>query len=273
MDFCHSPRPLARRSFVVTPYTVERDGEFVPTMPAECPAAGEAGDHGCCRICVQHWRLRKTGPGFPLVVAECCTHGVAFTLYPPGHVPYGRVAVAPVDSGGQLLKAPEAADETVEDGPLEAADDERGSHRASPPSWGTTLFGAARDAAGGLPWPRCKSIGAGCWRTQGRWIVLGATILGLIGTPHEGGAVANPDLLGVSELSRRDAAAAYAAAPGYRSRGRAVALPLADLERVGPLLLDWLLVAGFVVGRWGLPLRRDPHSGRLRRLVPRARDP
>jgi hypothetical protein len=272
MDSCHSPRPLARRSFVVTPYTVHGDGEFVPAMPAQCIAASEGCD-GPCRIWVRHWRPRKTGPRFPLVVAECRTHGVAFTLYPPGHVPYGRVAMAPVDPGGQLLRAPEAADDTDDDGSLDVGDDERGRHHAPPLTWGTTLFGAARDAADGLPWPRCDSIGAGCWRTQGRWIVLGATILGLIGTPHEGGAVANPDLLGVSELSRRDAAAAYAAAPGYRSRGRALALPLVDLERVGPLLLDWLLVAGFVVGRWGLPLRRDPHSGRLRRLVPRARDP
>lgn len=243
-------------------------------MPAKCIAASDGCERGPCRIWLRHWRTRKTGPEFPLVVVACRTHRVAFTLYPPGYVPYGRVAMAPVDAAGRLLEAPEAVDATLEDRALDVADDDRWRPHPPPLAWGTTLFGAARDAADGLPWPRCNSIGPGCWRTQGRWVVLGATILGLTGTlDEEGGAAANTDLLGVSELSRRDAAAAFAAAPGYQSRGRAVVLPLVDLERVGPLLLDWLLVAGFAVRRWGAPCRYDPRSGQLRRLVPRSRGP
>lgn len=274
MDSCHSARPHARRSFVVTPYVVDGGGAFVPVVPAECIAASHGGERGPCRIWLQHRRSRQTGPEFPLVVVECRTHRVAFTLYPPGHVPYGRVAMAPVDAAGRLLKAPEAVDEAVEDGTFDIADDDHGGRHPSPLAWAATLFGAARDAADGLPWPRCNSIGPGSWRTQGRWLVLGATILGLTASLGEGGsAAANTDLLGVSELSRRDAAEAFAAAPGYRARGRAVAMPLVDLERAGPLLLDWLLVAGFMARCWGAPSRYDPRSGQIRPLVPRSRSP
>jgi hypothetical protein len=100
---------------------------------------------------------------------------------------------------------------------------------------------------------------------------LGATILGLTGPAAEGSIATG--LLGVSALTQREAAAAYAAASGYRGRGQAVTRPLVELEQVGVLALDWLLGAGFVTTRWGPPRRWDSRSGRLRRLVPRARAP
>jgi hypothetical protein len=59
----------------------------------------EAGD-APCHLWVDHQRARKTGPCFQLTVVHCGLHRRAFTLYPPGHVPYGRIVVAPVSSGG-----------------------------------------------------------------------------------------------------------------------------------------------------------------------------
>jgi hypothetical protein len=137
-------------------------------------------------------------------------------------------------------------------------------------AWGSTLFRAAQDAAQGIAWPRASS-GVEGWRTQGRWIVLGATILGLTSPATEGAIAAG--LLGVSALTQRGAAAAYAAASGYRGRGQAVTQPLAELEQTGVLTLDWLLIAGFVTTCWGPPRRLDSRSGRLRRLTARARGP
>ena len=61
-------------------------------MPARClrSLAGEAGE---CRVRRAGWRERKTGPQHPLQKVRCRTHGVAFTLYPVGHIPYAREPV------------------------------------------------------------------------------------------------------------------------------------------------------------------------------------
>jgi hypothetical protein len=265
MDSCHTSRPFARRSFIVTPYSVGGDGTFGPEMPEECTQVGASGaDGNACRIGLHHWRSRKTGPGFSLAVATCRTHNVTFTLYPPGYVPYGRVAVAPVDPEGRLLH------ESTEHDALEAGSDNDDSEPRLP-AWGATLFGAAQDASQRLAWPRRNSTGTGSWRTQGRWMVLAATILGLTSPAAESSIATG--VLGISALTQREAQAAYAVARGYRSRGQAITLPLADLEQSGSFILDWLLVAGFVAERWGPPQRWDCRCIRLRHLAPRARAP
>ena len=175
------------------------------------------------------------------------------------------IAMAPVDPAGRLLHA------QTEPDLLAVTDRDLGEAGGEQLAWGATLFGAAQDAAERVPWPRRASCGPGSWRTQGRWIALAATILGLSGLPGE--AQLETGLLGVSALTRREAAAAFTAAAGYQSRGRAITLPLVDLEQAGQCVLDWLLVAGFVAMRWGLPQRWDPRSGQLRVLAPRARAP
>lgn len=44
-----------------------------------------------------------TGPEHRLRVVRCRVHGVAFTLYPEGHVPYGRVPVlGEADEAGEI---------------------------------------------------------------------------------------------------------------------------------------------------------------------------
>src|SRR4051812_12975097 len=98
MPECHEFEPVARRAFTVTPYAADAAGGMIASMPSICPRH-EAGAAPCC-LWVDHRRDRKTGPLFGLTVARCGPHRRAFTLYPPGHVPYGRVAIAPVSSDG-----------------------------------------------------------------------------------------------------------------------------------------------------------------------------
>ncbi len=83
--------------FVSAPYVATAGGVLRPMGRVDrCPLGGD----GVCRLTVQLYRPRKTGPGYPVQVLLCRTHGRSFTVYPPGHVPYGRIAVAPVDALG-----------------------------------------------------------------------------------------------------------------------------------------------------------------------------
>jgi hypothetical protein len=111
-----------------------------------------------CRLSLHHRRERSTGPGFPLWVLHCSTHGVWFTLYPPGHVPHGRVALAPTTTDGHWITSePDPHDRAVELPPR--AGDFRG-----------TYFEAAMDAAQGLIGRRDGSAGSSdlWWSTQER---------------------------------------------------------------------------------------------------------
>jgi len=100
----------------------------VPALPDTAPCQGRDGK--ACRLVCDHYRPRKTGPRFPVLVVCCRVHGIAFTLYPPGHVPYGRAPIAPVAPDG----SPWAG--TGESHPFAG-----------------TLFDAALDAAAGEAWP------------------------------------------------------------------------------------------------------------------------
>jgi len=72
-----------------------------PVVPvAQCPWSESAAS---CRIGKKGFRKRKTGPRFPVEVLRCSSHGQYFTVYPMGHVPYGRVCMAPVDPAGYSL--------------------------------------------------------------------------------------------------------------------------------------------------------------------------
>lgn len=274
MDPCHTSRPRASRPFVIAPYRL-RDGQLVADMPAQCvrfQQVGEGEQAAGCKVGLHARRVRKTGPGFALFVAKCRTHQVAFTLYPPGHVPYGRVAVAPVDlAGAPLYESSDAESECEQEQPATpvARDAEPASETRSL-AWAATLFRAAQDGAQRLPWPRGATGNAGAWRTQGRWLALGAVILGLTSAAE---SWQRAGLLGISALTRREASAAYADARGYQGRGRATLMALAELSRLGARIQDLLLCAGHTGSRWGPAWRWDPRSGRLREITPHARAP
>lgn len=240
-------------------------GEFVAEVPARC-VVSTVPDGSDCSIAVHHLRGRKTGPYHPLAVARCKRHKVAFTLYPPGYVPYGRAPIAPLDGECQVLH------ETTD---AEAGKGASYSERAEKVAWDGTIFRAALDARARLAWPRESSGGTiGSWRTQGRWLAIIATWLGLTHGEDERWSYAGP--LGVPTLTLREASAGYASANGYVARGRAESLvvdALSALTGTGRLLLELLLVAGFVAGLWGTALRWDARTQTLHDVTQSARPP
>jgi hypothetical protein len=259
---CHTARPLASRAFIITSYSAPEGGAFLADLPLRCLASTEL-DGLICLVRVHHRRSRKTGPSHLLTVARCTTHQVVFTLYPPGYVPYGRIAMAPVDSESQVLD--EFADVVSAGG---AVDSETPRQIA----WNATFFRAARDGRNGLAWPRDGSTDAfGSWRTQGRWIAISAALLGLTDGDADHWPLAGP--LGLPALTLREASVDYASAKGYVARGRAVTLLLDALTGTGRRLLDLLLLAGCAAGRWGEALRWDPRAQVLRRIAQLARSP
>jgi len=90
------------RRFICAPYAAGEDGAWRPVdaIP-QCPLTE---GHSPCQIGAHGFRDRKTGPEFPIQVLHCHTHRRYFTVYPLGHVPYGRVRMGPVDPGGYPLE-------------------------------------------------------------------------------------------------------------------------------------------------------------------------
>lgn len=231
---CHNPRVSARRPFVITPYAPGAEGVLTPSVPDVCPLEGRDGKK--CRVFKDHWRGRTTGPCFPLIVVRCRPHGIAFTLYPPGHVPYGRQAVAPATPG--------------------AADDAK--------VFSGTLFDAALDASEGKAWPRnCPGGSDRWWGTQGRRLARAGLVAGVEPvTPHtlrEQQACA----LDVGNLLLLDGVRTIETTPGYRARGQAVRSVLDRLSH-GPRIFKRVSVSGHLAGLWGAPCEWDPRARRLR---------
>ena len=101
-------------------------------------------------------------PTLSAVAAEALVSMRAFTLYPLGQVPYGRMSVAPVSCDGELLGSGDA-------------DPARGPRLG----WQTTVFVAALQAASGQAWPRESDGIARIWDTQQELIARSAQLLGL----------------------------------------------------------------------------------------------
>src|SRR4051812_6888897 len=139
------PRPFATVAYVPGGAAMLEPA----VMPPSCVHASP-GDPACLLV-VHHVRERKAGPQIPVTVAQCRTHRRAFTLYPLGHVPYGRLAVAPVTFDGQVVLSTQS----------EPAASERRS-----PAWRATQLGAAF-AAGDDPTGKLTGRRWGVTQTPG----------------------------------------------------------------------------------------------------------
>ena len=230
---------------MVTPYVADADGLMIPERPQACPWAPAGVE---CRMVVEQWRPRKTGPAHALLVMSCRDHHRVFTLYPCGHVPYGRVAVAPVREDGVPL-------------------DER--------AFSLTVFGAALDAGAGELWRKSQpehpreTLDSMHFRTQGRWLERSEALLGL------GSEQAQPLIarrFGISTLELRDATRALDTSRSTRARATVVS-GLLDRIEIRPCILDDILIAGTLVGLWGPPIRWEPSRRRRRFLFPPAGAP
>lgn len=206
-------------------------------MPGWCVK----GRPGACRLRIDHFRERKTGPCCALAVLVCAVHRLGFTLYPPGHVPYGRVAVAPLGIDGEVVLEPQPA-----------------GRPGACVAWGLTLFRAALDAAGGVAWPRANVPGEPrrWWRTQGRYLQRGARLVAVASAVRQRKREQVAQLLGIALLVLVGAAQDYAAG-GYRARGQAIVQVLEELQ-ISAKLGDRLLASGAAMELWGAPSRWDP---------------
>lgn len=229
--------PRARRPstpvFATAPYEPDEWGQLRAVLPTRCPFA--APGEGGCRLVVDHRRERVTGPCFPLDVVRCATHPVhAFTLYPAGHFPYGRTALARCSaSGPPLLDAETRA-----------------------PAWDDTVFQAARQAAAGVRWPpHSARVTPAVRRTQGRHLDLAGLVLGVHPDLDDGERERIATRLRVPTMTLRTAAALWSTS--WTRRGAAIVLALAAVP-VDASLLDRLLSAGYEARLWARPRRWEP---------------
>ena len=218
--------------FATTRYQADQDGTLRAVLPSRCVyATGEQ----TCQIIVDHYRERKTGPGYPIAVVGCGTHGGRrYSLYPPGHYPYGRVAMAPCSADGALL--------------LDAD--------GGQPQWQATLFGAAQDAERGQRWPSEQ-----CWwqrdprrrRTQGRRLAMAGRLTGVSTALAAWQREPIATRLGVATMTVRTGAQRWGRS--WQSCGAAIMAVLLALA-CDATLPDRMAAAGAVSDRWGPPRPR-----------------
>ena len=245
---------------MIVSYHADQHGDLCCDLPTEGVCRGF--DEEPCRIRYHHSRERRTGPCFPLTVVRCSTHQRFFTLYPPGHVPYGRRAVAPVSPDGSLARpAPMEVDEGSQ------------SPSSLPPeavAFAGTLFDAALDAAQGESWRQSWRMedpeeGVGGWTTQQRHLGMATRLVGVVSVlsaamREQVAEVLAVPLLLLSELSRQ-----LGDGVGYKVHGAAVVEVLTALGR-SRHLADRIVESGHVVGLWPSPVRWDARRGLLVRM-------
>ena len=233
---CTEPTEAPALPFATTSYETAQDGTLRAVLPSRCVwATGTAGEQTCA-IFVDHYRERKTGPCYPLAVVGCRTHGRRrYTLYPPGHYPYGRAAVVPYSASGDLL-----------------LDADSGG-----PQWHATLFAAAQDAEQGKLWPPEQNWWqpwrTPCRRTQGRRLAMAGRLTGVSGELDERQREQIAARLAVATMTVLAEARRWGRR--WQSRGAAIVRVLLVLS-VSATLGDRMGAAGAVSDLWGPPRPR-----------------
>ena len=232
MAGCHD-WPASAPAFVVAPYVEGANGRLVPLRPSRCPLADDGGS--ACSLSAHSWRNRKTGPPHPLRLFRCASHDRAFTVYPPGHVPHGRVAI--------VMLAPDGSEAVIDDGELVEPQDDAPA----------TLFQAAEEAALGQPWARsCRGGSNRWWGTQWRHLHRTTRLTGVCPGLPEPLRERLAETLAVDGLVLHEFARNLGADAGYASRGRAVTAIANAVGRSEQS--SWrLLEAGSLAGLWRTP--------------------
>jgi len=175
---------------------------------------------------------------------RCRRHGQAFTLYPPGHVPYGRRLVAPVGPDGKLLD-PDPETATLD-------------------RWRATALAAPIDLSEGSRWPRSwertdADAGRPEHTTQWRRTRRLARLVGVAPSLADGRRHAVAVALAVPTLVLREQAER---AVGTRALAIAIAAVIALVGRAHAL--EGVLAAGVETELWGPVHRWDPTRRSLR---------
>ena len=249
----YHPRPGNQRLFVQSPYDPDERGDLQCRLPMECPRA-EPGS--ACRVRVHHFRERSTGPCFALVVAVCRTHGPpAFTVYPPGHVPYGRAPVAPARMDGMGVL-------------------QRGA--AGAPAWEQTLLNAAHAAARGERWDRLGEMQSGMRdapahsRTMRRRLDLAGNLFGVHPDLPFRTREAVADRLDVPVVVLEDARDRWVATRSWTVQAKEILKAVAAVP-VRRSMPEKVIEAGAQVGLWPSAFLWRPDRRLLERSRPSVR--
>ena len=219
--------------FATTTYEADRDGVLRAQLPSRCVFATGAQT---CSIFVDHYRPRKTGPGHPVAVIGCLSHRRGrYTLYPPGHVPYGRQPVVPYRPTGGLVIDP----------------------KTGRPPWETTVFAAALDAATGKSWASEGWFGhpeAYLRQTQARHLHRAGRLVGVHPQVDDSIREQIATRLAVPTMTLIGGARNWARS--WKLRGSAIQA-VVDALSTQLSLVDRMLAAGAVSGLWAHPHRWD----------------
>ena len=160
-----------------------------------------------------------------------------YTLYPPGHIPYGRETVVPCSPSGPLLR-----DRTT-----------------GQPVWAATLWAAATEAADGQRWPAASPADeVRRRRTQGSRLALAGQLLGVHPELDSRTRERIATRLQVPTMTLREAARGWGTC--WQARGAACLAVLLALP-IDHSLLDRILAAGAITALWPPPQRWDPGRG------------
>lgn len=231
-------RPRATSPFLCASYFAGEGERYEPSQTIDrCPLAG-AGE--LCKIRKHGFRERKTGPQIPLRILLCMPHCRHFTVYPPGHVPYGRSSVAVVDLRGETIERSEAEPEA---------------------SCRDCLFEAALDAATGRMWERepVEDLERPRYPTQQRRLERCGQLLGLSSALPRMVVEEIRDHLGLDGLDHSLERHRFQQAQGPTPRAEAI---LATHQQIGRTKrVQRLLAAGSLSGLWGHPWLWDASRG------------
>ncbi len=200
------------------------------------PEHGPCHDGQACVLGVKARRVRKTGPGYPLTVVSCKTHGDCFTLYPPGHVPYGREPL--------VLLTPEGHSVT----------------RDRAPPYQDTYFQAALDAVGRPLWPEEGTEGSDQPRyaTQARRVHRCSQLLGLLASAWDKVVDSLWSTLGIPAGTWQQARKWVVNLKGIRGKSKAIVQLLALLPETNHSFFG-LATLGHDAGFWPRPQAETPH--------------
>lgn len=231
-------RPRATSPFLCAPYFAGEGERYEPSQTIDrCPWAG-AGEP--CQICKHGFRARKTGPQIPLRILLCKPHCRYFTVYPPGHVPYGRCGVAAVDLRGETIERSEMEPDASCQG---------------------CLFEAALDVVAGRMWERepVEDLERPRYPTQRRRLEHCGLLLGLSCALPRVVVEQIRDHLGLDGLDHTLERQRFQQPKRPTPRAEAI---LATHQQVARnQRVQRLLAAGSLSGLWGHPWLWDPSRG------------
>lgn len=215
--------------YIITPYHIDAHGCLQPEFPDQC---SYAPDGKSCQLSIDHYRDRKTGPCFPLCVVFCATHGIHFTLYPPGHAPHARQRLVPL--------APDGSDILTQ---------EQNSSDAH------EFFDEAKDAARKKAWPHADTGGGLLphYSTQLRRLQRDTLLLGIHPESSASNREQAAEILALEGQLLAQNKALIEGSTGYQGLGAAVLNVCAAFKKQGSVLFESLVEAGAIAGLWPFP--------------------